>query len=485
MQTTSFARVAKNAAILIVLRVLMPAFGLLLVLAISRHLGADGLGRYSLVFSLLYFFNTLGPLGLNSIVTRESARDRAAIEPILANALLLSTTASIVLTIAMACLGYALDYDAQTRQALALLSLCVVPFTVGMLFESVFVALEKMQHIALTMSVEYLFKVGVALLLVYLGYGLQAVLVMAILGRVLACLLGVHLLRREGIAVRWQRDTVIIKRLLKLAPTFVLITVFASLYWRIDIVMLSKLQPMLEVGYYSAAYRVFDLAMVIPYSLCLALYPNVAAAAQSDQPLLVTLGRSTMRYLIALTLPAAVCMSVFSGRLLQFLYGPGFADATPTLSVLMWTLVFYGVVRYHAYVLVAANCQRVDLWLNIVMSIVNIVLNCVLIPRYSHLGAALATLVSILAYGSVQYWYLRTRLPGYAAPFSIPAIVPIASLAVGGMVWWMRDLHQVLVVASAVLTYALFLVGGGFFNRAELATLTSYRLFKVRGPNAS
>jgi O-antigen/teichoic acid export membrane protein len=450
----------------------MPAFGLLLVLALSRTMGADGLGRYSLAFSILYFFNTLGSLGLNSVVTREGARDRATIEPILSNSLVMCTVASVALTFAMACLGYVLDYDLETRQALLLLSLCVVPFAIGTLFESVFVALEKMQHIALTMVVEYVFKVGVALVLLYLGYGLQAVLIMAIVGRALACVLSAHLLRHEGIEVRWRRDDEIIKRLLKLAPTFVLITVFASLYWRIDIVMLSMLQPMIEVGYYSAAYRVFDLTMVIPYSFCLALYPNVAAAAQSDHALLATLGRSTMRFLVALTLPAAVCMSVFSGRLLDLLYGPGFAEAIPTLSVLMWTLVFYGVVRYHAYVLVAANRQRIYLWINVVMSVVNIALNCVLIPRYSHLGAALATLVSILAYGSIQYWYLRTSLPGHAAPFSIPAIVPVASLAVGAMVWWMKDVHAVMVIALAIGIYGLLLLVGGFFSRGELGLLT-------------
>jgi O-antigen/teichoic acid export membrane protein len=478
----SLARVAQNTAILIVLRVVMPAFGLLLVLALSRHLGAEGLGRYSLVFSILYFFNTLGPLGLNAIITREGARDRAGIQLILSNALLLSTIASVVLTIAMAGLGYVLDYDVQTRQALMLLSLSVVPFTIGLLFESVFVALEKMQHIAATMSIEYLFKVGVAVVLVYLGFGLQAVLVSAIVGRVLACALGVLLLRQEGIRISWRRDNATIERLLKLAPTFVMITVFASLYWRIDIVMLSKLQPIGEVGYYSAAYRVFDLAMVVPYSLCLALYPNVAAAAQSDRPLLATLGRSTMRYLVAMTLPAAVCTSVFSGPLLQLLYGPGFADAIPTLSALMWTLVFYGVVRYHAYVLVAANCQRVDLWLNIVMSAVNIGLNFVLIPRYSHLGAAFATLISILAYGAIQYWYLRTRLPGYAAPFSVPPIIPIASLAVGSMVWWMKDVNALLVIALAILVYGALLLAGGFFTRAELGLFTERLLrFKREG----
>ena len=472
--TTSLPRVAKNTAILVALKIVMPAFGLFLGLALSRHLGAEGLGRYSLVFGVLYFFNTLAPLGLSAIITREGAKDRTAIEPLLGNALFLSTCASILVTGMMACFGYVLGYDEETRNALTLLSLSIIPFTIGMLFDGVFVALEKMQHIAATMAVEYLFKVGVAIALMYAGYGLSAVLVMAIVGRSLACLLGVVLLRRQGIRVRWAYDKAITRRLLRLAPTFLLITVFASLYWRIDIVMLSKLQPIAEVGYYSAAYRVFDLAMVLPYSMCLALYPSLAAAVHSDHTLLATLGRSTVRYMAALTIPVAVCMTVFSGPVLKLLYGPGFEDAIPTLSVLMWTLVFYGVVRYHAYVLLAADCQRIDLALNIVMSFLNIVLNLVLIPRYSHMGAALATLISIIAYGITQYWYLRTRLPGYAAQLSLAPIVPVASLIVGAMVWWLSDVQVLVVISLAASVYVLLLLVGGFFNRSELATVSAY-----------
>lgn len=472
-------RVAKNTAILVFLRVLMPAVGLLLVLALSRRLGAEGLGRYSLAFSVLYFFSTLAPLGLSSVVTREGAKDRSTLEPILSSALVLSTIASVLLTAAMVVIGYVLDYDAETRLSLVVLSLFIVPYSVGLLIESVFVALEKMQHVAVTMAVEYVFKVGVAVGLVYLGYGLQAVLVMAVVGRAVACVLGVQLLRREGIAVRWKADPETNRKLLKLVPTFVLISVFALLYWRIDIVMLSKLQPMIEVGYYSAAYRVFDLAMVIPYSLCLSLYPNIATAIQNDRALLNTLGRSTMRYLAALTLPAAMCTTVFSGPILKLLYGPGFADAIPTLSVLMWTLVFYGVVRYHAYVLVAANHQKIDLALNMVMSVLNIVLNLVLIPKLSHLGAALATLISILVYGVAQYWYLRKHLPGCAAPLGVPLIVPGASVAVAAMVWWLRDVNPIAVIVLALLAYGAMLVAGGFFSRDELALVTN-RLFGRR-----
>ena len=129
--------------------------------------------------------------------------------------------------------------------------------------------------------------------------------------------------------------------------------------------------------------------MVLPQSLCLSLYPQISASALSDLQQLRKIGRGAMRYLLALSLPTAIGITMLAAPILQLLYGEAFRAAAYTLSVLILTLVPYGIVRYHAYVLVGANHQRIDLALNVVMSVHNVLLNLWLIPRYGHLGAAL------------------------------------------------------------------------------------------------
>ena len=417
---TSDLRVARNTLVLVALRVLMPALAVGLVLMLSRYLGVEGLGRYTLAFSFLYLFNAIAPLGLGAIITRDGARDRARLDGKLSNAMTLGTITSVVLALAMTALAYFSDYDDATRMAIVILSLALVPCTIGTFQDSTFVALERMDYLAFGTLVEYAIKVGVGMLLLLLGFGLNAVLLIAVAGRIVGCMISAVLLSRLDCHVRWALEPDTIRELLKLAPTFLLIGIFATLYWRIDIFMLSKLQPVEEVGYYGAAWRILELAMVVPQSLCLSLYPQISTNALNNLPQLRAIGRGAMRYLIALSLPAAIGVTMLAQPILQLLYGEAFRTAAYTLSVLILTLVPYGFVRYHAYVLVGANHQRVDLVLNVIMSILNVLLNLILIPRYGHFGAALATLVSICMYGAIQYGYLRCRLPGMAAPLAIP-----------------------------------------------------------------
>ena len=79
---TSNMRVARNTLVLVALRVLMPALAVGLVLMLSRYLGVEGLGRYTLAFSFLFLFNAIAPLGPGAIITRDGARDKAALSGI-------------------------------------------------------------------------------------------------------------------------------------------------------------------------------------------------------------------------------------------------------------------------------------------------------------------------------------------------------------------------------------------------------------------
>src|SRR5215510_4833682 len=101
----SGAKVVKNTLILTALRVVMPVFSLTLVLAISRFLGVEGLGRYTLIFSFFNFFITLTPLGLNTFLMREGARDPKCLPSLLGNAAILGIASSLIMLSIMSGLG--------------------------------------------------------------------------------------------------------------------------------------------------------------------------------------------------------------------------------------------------------------------------------------------------------------------------------------------------------------------------------------------
>ena len=474
-------RATTNTVLLICLRVLMPVLSVALILAISRFLGPAGLGRYTLALSMLYVINAIAPLGLSAIVTRECARDPAQLDVVLRSALKLSTIASLICIPIMIASGFVLNYDDETRLGLMVLSAGVIPFTVGTMVESALVAKERIDFLAISACVENVLKVGLGVALLATGFGVVSVLVMVVLGRVAFCFTSIYYLRRLGIKLSRGNDPQIGKQLLKLAPTFFLIGIFATLYWRIDIFMLSSLKSVEDVGFYGAAYRLHELAMIFPQSLCLAIYPQIVSATQNNLSALDSLGKTSSRYLAAIGLPVVICTILLASPILTALYGESFRVAAPTLAVLIFTLLPYSIVRYHAYILVGANRQRIDLYLNIIMAAINIALNLILIPKYSYFGAAVATLVAVCFYAIIQYGYIRVYLPRYAAPISVKGVVLASSAIVGLGAWMLRDINVIGVTIAAGFAYLSLLYIGGFFSKTELQMFGIGRLIDRLG----
>ncbi len=395
-------RIVSNAAVLAALKIGAPLCSWLLVVAVSRRLGVPALGQYSLAYTWLAVLSLLGPLGLPALLTRETARNRAVLGPLLATAAALGGAVSIVLTAVMATAGARLGYDAATLHAVIILSLALLPATLQAYCEAAFLALQQTAPIAWATAADSLLKVGLGIVWLRAGYGLEGVLVAAVLGRAAAGVVSLAWLHRAGVLEGFRPDRVLAQKLASEAPVFALSGLCATLYWRVDVLLLTHFQGLAAVGLYTAAYRVLDLAVLLPQSLCQAAYPELAVRRDHRLP-----AGSTLAWLLSLTAPAAALVAVAAGPVMRLLYGKGFEAAGPLLAVLIWTAVPYTWNRYYACVLVASGRQRTDLAINAGLLAINLALNLALIPRLGGRGAALVTLATALLYAGAQQVALR------------------------------------------------------------------------------
>jgi O-antigen/teichoic acid export membrane protein len=224
-----------------------------------------------------------------------------------------------------------------------------------------------------------------------------------------------------------------------------------------------------------------ELVRIVPQSLCQALYPQIIQMAETTPQRLGWLGGETLRYVGVAILPMALGVMLLGGPIIAWLYGDGFAPAAEILTVLIWTVIPYAYVRYAAYVLLAMDRQHINLWVNIALSVVNVMFNLLLIPYWGALGAAVATFFSITlsAIGKQAYlrWYLSIRVPWPSKVWT-----PLIAAAVMGLVvWWLRQLPVVIVVPVAACLYSGGLIIGGYFTANELRVLRLDRVFAAMG----
>jgi O-antigen/teichoic acid export membrane protein len=186
-----------------------------------------------------------------------------------------------------------------------------------------------------------------------------------------------------------------------------------SVYNDFDKVMLGHYGMTVANGIYSMAYRVINIATLPIQSIESAAFPRFfregAKGVAAVQPLAIKILKRTA----ILGLIAAVGVFLFA-PLTPFLIGKGF---TPSISALRWLCLIPLFRSFHLCAgdaIAGVGQQKFRLACQIIAAGANFGMNLYLIPRYSWLGAAIASLITdgglaILTW-SVLLWLRRREL---------------------------------------------------------------------------
>ena len=165
-------RLVKNIIALWTPNILNPAISFALILFISRYLGVEGLGAYSLVVSYLGIFMTLAALGLGTLVVREAARDLEQAHVFFVNAALFGFVSSVVAIVGMIVVVGIMGYENEVFQAAVICSFSLFASTAINYMEGMFRAFERAEYIAITFLAENILRVGSCVILLLYGYGI-------------------------------------------------------------------------------------------------------------------------------------------------------------------------------------------------------------------------------------------------------------------------------------------------------------------------
>jgi len=103
-----------------------------------------------------------------------------------------------------------------------------------------------------------------------------------------------------------------------------------------------------------------------------------------------------LELMIILALPIMVGGFILAPRVIYALYPASFSPAILTFQILMLSIFFLYISRPFGDLIVVSNQQRKFLLISVIGAVINIILNFVLIPKYSLYGAALATVIAAL-----------------------------------------------------------------------------------------
>lgn len=179
------------------------------------------------------------------------------------------------------------------------------------------------------------------------------------------------------------------------------ITLFAAafateVYTLVDSTMLGVMCPPEFLGYYSNASRVVRASFGMVFAAIAVFNPRLNYLYQSGGSVAY---RETFQKFYNLgmyiAIPVAAGLFVLAPLVMTLLFGEAFAPGILTLRMLSCLIVVFVLASVFGHVgLIIYGKEKVLLYAAVAGAVINFTLNWILIPRYMHQGAAIASLLS-------------------------------------------------------------------------------------------
>ena len=448
-------RIAKNTLALFSAQFFVSILSLLLSVYIARILGDVDFGRYSFALAFVTILAVFSDLGYNTLLIRDVARSRDQASKYLSNIISIRALLSLIIFFLIFIIINLMGYSNDTKNIIYLFGLYVILGSLAAVFRTTFRAFEKMEYEAAINIISEIVKVSLGLLVLFLGYGLMMLAVVFLITAIFNFIISFLVCEKKFVKSRTELDFDFFKSTIKIAFPLSLLSIFGLIYIRIDTVMLSVLKGNAVVGWYNASYNLVLSFKAVPHLLMNALLPLMSYYYISSKNLLKKTYEKSFKYLLILGLPVALGISLISDRIILLFYGEQFINSIFVLRILAWDVLLIFLCKCLAFLLVSTDKQNQMAIIVGLVALINVILNLFLIPIFSFVGAAMATIVAE-CFLLFTYMYLTHRSVIKISIHKIILKPVVACAAMGFFVFQFREINLlILVIISAVIYFGL------------------------------
>ena len=436
-------KVAGGASILFLGVILSRFFGFLYRILIARYLGPGDYGLISLGLSILTLAIPITVLGLPLGVARyisfyKGKNDKRRIKGILNFTFKISSVSGLVSFILFFLLSNWLANTVFKEPSLAII-LKIFAFTMIIfpIKTIILAAIRGFQHMRYWVYSETIISKSVLISTTFLflifGFGIIGAAIAYSLSILAFFISLLYFLNRLFPLFNPIKPKSATKELL----VFSWPLIFASVIWafvgHLDTLMLGYFDTAANVGIYNAAFPSALLISVILTTFGIIFMPvSSELLAKNKLDELKKLFRVVTKWIFLLTLPGFLLLLLFANTVLRVFFGTEYVLGALPLSILAVGYFIASIVGPTAQILQALGKTKIILFNHSIVLILDFVLNLYLIPLYSIVGAAIATMVAISTWNilSLMEVYHYTKVQPYNLKYLRPTFASLASIGI-------------------------------------------------------
>ena len=384
-----------NFSWLLVEKVLSMGVNLFVGVWVARYLGVEQFGLYNYALSFVMLFAPLTELGLKGIVIRDLVKEPDSRNEILGTAFILKLIGGILtLFLTVMITIYMRPGDNLSQLLIGI----VAVGTIFRAFDTIdfwFQSQIQSKYTVISRTTAFFFVSAIKVLLIKMQAPLIAFALTGVLQIITASVGLIISYYKSGALLRsWfvnlDRGKILLKESWPLLFSGIAIMIQA----RIDQIMLGQMIGDSEVGQYSVAMRLIEAFAFVPIIVCQSVAPKITQAKLKSQTMYFSRLENLYRIMFITFLLIAIPVFFTANHIVLLLFGSEYRSAGLLLSLFSIRLFFANFGMAKSLFITNESLFRYSLVTAVLGSVVNIVMNYILIPKYASIGALWGTIAS-------------------------------------------------------------------------------------------
>lgn len=403
--------IQKNMTMSVLLTSASFIFPLITFSYVTKVLSPEGTGRVAFVSSIISYFSFFAALGIPTYGLREAAKirdDQYELSCLVQELLVINSISTLIAYLLLFFLVSFIPKLYSERLLFAIMSCSIFLQTIGI--EWLYQALEEYSYITIR---SLFFKVISMILTFVLIKSEKDYLKYGVINVFTNCASYVFNFVHVGKYVSFNKKRPYnllrhVKPILTLFTASMIITVYNNF----DISMIGLIKSNYEVGLYNAALKIKTLVLSLSSSVTSVIVPRMSYYFRENNKEKITeLIEKSLRVSFCLAIPIAVYIFLFGEISLCFFCGEEYADAVPTLRVLMICIIPLVLTSlFGNQILIPSGGEKRFSKSVLIGLIINLSLNIFMIPKMGSFGAALGTFFT-------ECWNVFYMSGGNARPY--------------------------------------------------------------------
>ena len=473
-ENKTILRIAKNSLWAIMTRGIEVLANLVALAMIARYLGVEDFGIYSFLMAVVWVVSPYLILGLPRILAREISRDPSRADELICAGVKLVAAMSVPM-IAGILIFYGFFHQNTIQiHALLLSFIGIISIAVTRIFNSAFVAFEKMKYetcLTFFSSLSFLFLTGLS---VWLNAGLLYFFMAFVLSNLIGLMGAIYIsVKRFSI---WPAIGLNLTGMYGLFRETLPIAVCQFLfqtYSYMGVFILKYFSDNYSVGLFQAPSRIIIRTQVIPMSIMVALFPLLSRIAMrsptGDE--IRKIVETIIKYLLIFSLPFAIIGFTLSDMIVSAVFGSAYlASSIVFRSLILGINLSFMIVVFESLI-IALNRQWQLIRINTIALMGSMGLNIAMVSQLDYMGAGMAAPLSDIVLICTYLFFLRDVLPvkkllaAIANPL-FSAVIMASAIYILIHVFGMT--HRFFNCFIGMTVYAALLIGMKTFSMGEV-----------------